>query len=252
MALGYVSKQYRPYAPFWDTINNAMGSRINNFSLLSSDVRYHLNSHWDVQAGLSFTHMSAARFRQPNLGVNFIGGHLGFRYFPNTSRPSLIERHLKPLKNRWTINVRQGIAMVTRESPGSAATPVYLSTLYASKRYWSKNKILGGIEYAYNQNVYDFMRLQAIAVGDEKANSWNAGIFVGHEFLYGRVGLHLQIGAYIKQTILPKAPIYQRLGMNWYIRQQEKGLIKDFFVCTILKTHYATAELAELGFGVGF
>jgi hypothetical protein len=228
-----------------------MGARLNNFSLLSSDIRYHINQHWDVQVGFSFSHMSSARYRQPNLGINFVGAHIGFRYFPVSSQPEKVFRQLAPLKNQWLVNVRQGIGMLTRESPGSAATPVYLSSLYLSKRYWSKNKILCGIEYAYNQNVYDFMRLQAINQGNEQSESWNAAIFVGHEFLYGRVGLQLQMAAYLRQTLLPKAPIYQRLGMNWYIRQQEKGLIKNIFVSTLLKTHFATAEFAELGIGIG-
>jgi hypothetical protein len=252
MGIGFINKQYRPYAPYWDTLNNAIGAVINNFSLLSSDLRYHINKHWDVQAGLSYTHMSSARYRQFGLGINLIGGHLGFRYFPNSATPLHIRRELSNLPNRILIQARQGIALVTRESSGSAATPVLLSALYMSKRYWSKNKILVGLEYSYNQNVYDFLRLQAIETGNEKSKVWNAGFFVGHEFLYGRVGLHLQMGVYIKQTILAKAPIYQRLGMNWYLIQKEKGVIKELYISTLLKTHYATAELAELGVGVGF
>ena len=54
-----------------------------------------------------------------------------------------------------------------------------------------------------------------------------------------------------KRQILPKAPIYQRIGMNWYIRQQEKGLVKELYISTLLKTHFATAEFAELGIGIG-
>ncbi|MCC6186738.1 MAG: acyloxyacyl hydrolase [Chitinophagaceae bacterium] len=253
MGLGYISKQYRPYAPFWDTLNNAIGSQINNYSLLHSDIRFHINSHWDLQAGITFTHMSSARFRQPNLGVNFIGGHVGFRYFPEARHAILRNNQLPPnLTNRLLLQARQGIAITTRESAGSAATPVLLSSISLSKRYWSKNKILFGLDYSYNQNVYDFMRLQAINTGSEKKYAWNAGIFLGHEFLYGRVGLQMQIGAYLHQTLLPKAPIYQRLGMNWYLLQAEKGAVKELYISTLLKTHYATAELAELGLGISF
>lgn len=253
MGLGYISKQYRPYAPYWDTLNNAIGSRINNFSLLHSDLRYRINNHWDVQAGLTFTHMSSARYRQPNLGVNFIGGHLGFRYFANGQKPVVYKlTGQSALSNRFLLQMRQGIALTTRESAGSAATPVWLSSVSVSKRYWSKNKIHLGLDYSYNQNVYDFMRLQAINTGDERKYAWNAGVFLGHEFLYGRVGLQLQLGAYLRQTLLAKAPIYQRLGMNWYLLESEKGAVKELYISTLLKTHYATAELAELGLGISF
>lgn len=251
MGLGYISKQYRPYAPYWDTLNNAIGARINNFSLFSSDVRYHINKHWDLQAGINFTHMSSAKFRVPNLGINLLGAHVGFRYFPNTANPIKIKRELPVLKNRILVQARLAIALSTGESAGSAATPVYISSLSLSKRYWGKNKILVGLDYGYHQAVYDFMRLQALETGNERNRAWNAGVFAAHEFLYGRVGLYMQIGAYVKQTLLAKAPIYQRLGMNWYLVQNEKGLIKELTITTLLKTHYATAELAELGVGIG-
>lgn len=252
MGLGFISRQYRPYAPYWDTLNNAIGSRVNNFSLLSSDLRYHINNRWDVQAGLSFTHMSSAKFRLPNLGINLIGGHIGLRYFTQSrSKNSLAKMNLPILKNRWLFQARQGIALTTGESPGSTATPVYISAVSISKRYWGKNKIIAGADYGYHQSVYDFMRIQAINPGRERASAWNLGVFVAHEFLYGHVGLYMQLGAYVKQTILPKAPIYQRIGMNWYIRQQEKGLVKELYISTLLKTHFATAEFAELGIGIG-
>jgi hypothetical protein len=250
MSLGYISKQYRPYAPYWDTVNSAMGSRVNNFSLLSSDFRYHLNTHWDIQGGISFTHMSAAKFRLPNLGINLLGAHIGFRYFPNTSNPPKIMRKMPALKNRVLFQMRQGIALTTGESAGSAATPVYISSVSLSKRYWSKNKVLIGLDYAYHQYVYDFMRLQALEPGKESSRAWNAGLYGAHEFLYGRVGLYMQLGVYVRQTLLAKAPIYQRLGMNWYLIQKEKGLIKEMTISTLLKTHFATAELAELGIGI--
>lgn len=251
MGLGYISKQYRPYAPHWDTLNNAIGGRVNNFSLFSSDVRYHINQHWDLQAGINFTHMSSAKYRVPNLGINLLGAHIGFRYFPNTAYPTKIKTQLPVLKNRILLQARLAVALSTGESAGSAATPVYISSLSLSKRYWGKNKIIVGLDYGYHQAVYDFMRFQALETGNERNRAWNAGLFAAHEFLYGKVGLYMQVGAYVRQTLLAKAPIYQRLGMNWYLLQNEKGLIKELTITTLLKTHYATAELAELGVGIG-
>jgi hypothetical protein len=252
MGLGYISKRYNAAAPDYDTLNNAIGGRINNFSLLASDIRWHVNQHWDIQAGINFTHMSSAKFRLPNLGINLLAGHVGVRYFPNTANPKRPDRSLNNLRNRWLIQYRQGIAMSTGESIGSAATPVYLSALFVSKRYWSKNKVYAGIDYSYHESLYDFQRLQGIHPGTEKKYAWKSGLYLGHEFLYGRVGLVTQIGFYIHQAVLPSPFMYQKLGMNWYLRQRENGLFKECFVSTLLKTHYATAELAELGLGIGF
>lgn len=252
MGIGYISKHYAPYTPYWDTLNNAIGSHINNFSLFSSDLRYKASKNWEIQAGLSFTHMSSAKFRLPNLGINLLGAHIGVRYFSGSANPDKIRHDLPQLKNRLLIQARQGIAMSTFESAGSAATPVYLSTICVSRRYWGKNKILAGVDYSYYQGVYDFMRLQGIDPGEEKKRAWKGGIFAAHEFLYGRAGLYLQMGYYVHQSALPNAPIYQKLGMNWYIIQKERAVVKELYLSTLLKTHYATAELAELSLGISF
>ena len=252
MGLGYVNKHYRDYPPYWDTVNNAMGAAINNFSLLSSDLRYTINNKLQLQAGITFSHMSSGKFKLPNLGINFIGGHIGCRYYPNTWDKPLIKTSLSPLKQRFLVQAKQGFGMSTGESIGSANTPVIASSVALSRRYWSHNKIWLGLDYAYHQSVYDFQRLQAIHPGDEKKYSWNLGLFVGHEFLFGRCGLNIQLGTYLHQTILPKAPIYQRYGMNWYLLQAEKGWIKEWYMGTFLKTHFATAEYAELSMGFGF
>lgn len=251
--LGYISKHYKPYAPNLDTLNNAMGAHINNYGFLSSDLRYSISQHSKLFAGVTFNHMSSAKFRLPNLGLNYIGGHIGIRYYPNKIQNDIaLKKPLNSLPNRYLISIKQGVGMTTGESIGSAATPVYIRTLAINKRYWSHNKVWAGIDYSYFQSVYNFSRLQALGIGNEKNNAWNLGVFVAHEFMYGRAGIYFQIGTYLKQTILPKAPIYQRLGINWYIHQKETGLVKDIYIGTLLKTHYATAEHAELALGISF
>ena len=84
--VGYVSRAYSRLHPF-DTINNAIGSKVNDYGSFLMDLRYHVNNHWDVQAGVNFSHISDASFHQPNLGVNLVGEHIGVKYFPISSVP---------------------------------------------------------------------------------------------------------------------------------------------------------------------
>ena len=102
LGLGYVTRHYSHSHPE-DTLNNAISSHINNFTLFATDLRYHVDKHWDLQVGGSFSHISNATFRQPNLGVNMYGAHIGVRYFPGTSAPEKALRKLTPLSNRWLI-----------------------------------------------------------------------------------------------------------------------------------------------------
>lgn len=248
--IGYVTRRYERF-PGYDTLNTAIGSHINNFTLFSTDLRYHASEHLDVQAGFNFSHMSNAALKQPNLGLNMYGAHIGIRYFPVTSRPERIARKLAPLKNRWLVQARASIAFTESGSANGPLYPIYMGAVFASKRWRSKNKMYAGVDYSYHTNIEAFLKNNEIYPGEEKSNSWKSAVFVGNEFLFGRVGIVLQVGYYIKQAYLHLDPYYQKLGGNFYIVQQEKGPVKELFFSALLKTHKTQAELAEIGIGIG-
>lgn len=249
LGLGYVTKRYS-FAPDYDTLNNAISSHINNFTLFTSDLRYHIDKHWDVQVGGNFSHISNAAFRQPNLGVNMYGAHIGLRYFPVTAAPERTLRLLPPLRNRWLVHARLGLAMNGGGNGGGPMYPVYLASLYTSKRYAGKNKAFAGVDYSYHSNVYAFLKNNELVPGEERAHSWKSAVFIGHEWLMGRGAFVLQAGVYLHEAALRLDPYYQKLGYNYYLIRREEGPIKELFLSALLKTHLTQAELAE--FGVGF
>ena len=248
--LGYVTKRFSRY-PGWDTLNTAIGSHFNNYSYFGTDLRYRINHHWDIQTGLSFSHVSNAALRKPNLGINMYGAHVGVRYFPYTSQPQLIVRTLEPLKNRWLIQARFGISATESGNGDGPLFPIYMASIYASKRYLSKNKAFAGVDYSYHSDVYAFMHNNEVMPGQEKNKSWKSAVFIGNEFLIGRVGILLQLGFYVKKGLYPDV-YYEKLGGNVYIIQKEKGILKELFASCLLKAHKTDAELVELGLGVGF
>ncbi len=250
--LGYATKFFER-APVYDTLNNAIGSHINNFTLFTTDLRYHLNTKWDVQLGANFSHMSNASFTQPNLGINMYGAHVGVRYFPDGMNPKHTMRDLKPLKNRWLIEGRLGLAIDGYAAPGGPAFPVYLADVYLSKRWLGKNKFFAGVDYSYHTAIYAFLRNNEILPGQEAQNSYKSAVFVGNEFLMGRFGLILQLGYYLKNAYLhPPQPYYEKIGTHFYLVQQEHGVMKELFLLALLKVHATEAELVEGGIGIGF
>lgn len=248
--LGYVTKHYER-APNWDTINNAIGSHVNNYTVFATDIRYHINEHWDVQAGGNFSHVSNAVLRAPNLGINVYGGHIGLRYFPVTSQPERIVSDLPKLPNRWLLQFRAGFAASESSIPNGPLYPIHILSMYGSRRYKGKNKFFVGADYAYYKGVEAFLKNNEIFPGQEKQHSWNSSVYIGNEFVFGIVGIHLQVGYYIKETTLKQDPYYQKLGGNIYLMQHEKGIVKELFTSLMLKTHKTQAELAELGIGIG-
>jgi len=250
--IGYATRDYSRINPF-DTINNAIGSKINDYFSFMTDLRYHINNHWDVQLGANFSHYSDGSFHQPNLGVNLPGVHVGLKYFPETSSPKLVKRDLKPLKNRWLFQFRITMGFNESNAPLGPLYPIYLGTAYVSKRWHSKNKLFGGFDYSYSDqiNAYLHNNVALAVVGSDRWNSYKTAVFAGNEFVLGRVGVVLQAGYYTHQVADVQEPFYEKVGGNFYLVQKEHGPIKEFFLCAFLEAHLAVAEFAEFGFGMG-
>ena len=249
--IGYVSKTFRRVAPV-DTINVAIGSHFNDFAMLMTDLRWHINMHWDAELGANITHISNASIGKPNLGINMIGTHFGLVYFPVTSTPTRIARDLPPLSNRWLLQARLSMAYVSSYTHGGPLYPVYLSSVYTSRRWHSRYKVFAGIDYVYYQNIYSWLRNNQLAVGKEKEQSYKSAIFAGNEFLFGRLGISLQMGYYLHQAAIKTSSVYEKVGGQYYLVQKEKGPLKEFFLSAYVKTHGSVAELGELGLGFGF
>ncbi len=251
LGLGYVTRHFER-GPVWDTVNNAIGSAWNNFSSFSTDLRYRVNPNWSLQLGLSFCHLSNAAMKQPNLGVNFYGAHVGLRYWPDGDQPARVQRERKRLRNRFLVQARAGFAFNESGHGDGPVYPTYIGSLFLSRRYHNLNKVFIGVDYSYHTSIYAFQRNNEINIGKEAANSWKSAVFVGHEWMIGRLGFVAQVGVYVKEAMLRLSPFYEKLGYNVYLIQQEHGALKELCLTGLLKTHLADAELVEFGIGVGF
>jgi hypothetical protein len=249
--IAYVTRKYQ-LAPTLDTINTAISTNVNDYAIFMTDIRYHVNKHFDVQAGANFTHISNGLFSEPNLGINMYGLHMGVRYYPVSSRPTPIVRDLPKLSNRWLAQFRAGIAFNQSRSPGNPELPVYLGSVYASKRWMGMNKMFFGTDFSFHEPNYQALRCWQIYQGKEWDQSWYGAFFAGNEFLVGRLGLMLQVGVYYHQIYLKQDPVYEKLGGNLYLVRRDHGFMKELFVTALLKTHRMTAELIEFGMGAGF
>jgi hypothetical protein len=249
--IGYITKHYER-TPTWDTINNAIGSAFNEYSLFSTDLRYRINSRWSMQLGLNFSHISNGATKQPNLGINMYGGHIGLRYWPGGDKPKLIDKDLPLVHNRILLQARLGFAFNETGHADGPIYPTYLASAWVSKRYKGKNKVYAGLDYSYHTRIYAFQRNNEINTGHEAEHSWKSAVFIGHEWLFGKMSFVGQIGYYIKEAALTLDPYYEKLGYNYYLVTNERGALKELCLTALLKTHKTSAELLEFGIGVGF
>ncbi|MCY1373005.1 hypothetical protein D9M69_602520 [compost metagenome] len=66
---------------------------------------------------------------------------------------------------------------------------------------------------------------------------------MGHELFVNKLSLETQFGYYTYAPLDYLDPIYQRLGLKYY-------LMDEIFMGVALKTHAAKAEALEFGIGV--
>jgi len=252
--LAYVTRKYRASSSPIDTLNNAIGSNVNDFAIFMLDFRYHINRHWQTQFGASFTHISDAAYHQPNLGVNMAGVHLGIEYFPISYNPKRIVKELPKLKNRWLTEIRAGIAYNEANAPGNPELPIYVVAASVSKRWIGKNKFFTGVDYVYHESTYAFLKYCGFYKGHEVANAWDGTVFAGNEFLLGPVGLVTQLSYYYRETYLnfDHNPLAEKIGIKYYLVNREKGFAKEVFLSALLNSHALVAEYAEFGTGVSF
>jgi hypothetical protein len=180
------------------------------------------------------------------------GGQIGLRYWPNGDDPKQIIRDRPVLANRILAQARLSIAFNEAGITDGPIYPVFMASVYASRRYWGKNKVFLGLDYSYHPRIYAFQRNNEINIGNERANSWKSAVFVGHEWLFGRMALVMQIGVYLKEAAFRFDPFYEKIGYNYYLIQSERGVLKELCLSALLKTHKVDAELVEFGIGFGF
>lgn len=248
--IGYVTRRYERY-PTWDTVNNLIGSHLNNFTMFTTQLRYKVSHRVHVHAGFNFSHISNGSFRLPNLGVNMYGGHVGMRYFPSTDEP--LQKGGTPVQhsNPWMVQARVGMGMTEYNNVDGPRFPVYTATVFAAKKYGGRNKVLAGVDYSYFRAMYTFLRNNGIAPGEERSESWEGVIFVGHEFIIGRVGIIAQAGMPFKHTAINKDKTIQKLGYSYYILQHEQGILKELTLNGFIKSNDLEASHLEFGVGIG-
>jgi hypothetical protein len=74
-------------------------------------------------------------------------------------------------------------------------------------------------------------------------DSKRVGVFVGYELFINRISLEAQLGYYVYQPYKSDIPVYDRLGMKYYITNK-------MYTGLSIKTHVFLAEAMEFVLGI--
>jgi hypothetical protein len=249
MATG-IGMTTNPYDKVTNSKNNAFGSKfMSNIDFGLAYKKNNVVGNFGFETGLLFTHYSNGRTKSPNSGINTYNLNLGINYTIENEALKIIDttkistKFTEPIK--YNIVLRGGINESSVANSGQH--PFYHIGFYADKRISKKSALQLGTEVFLSNYNKDFIKYQSVAYPEENLDPntdyKRAGIFIGHELFINRLSFETQIGYYIYQPYKFDIPIYDRLGLKYYIN-------KKVFTGVSLKTHMFLAEALEFVIGV--
>lgn len=232
-----------PYNQDTNNKNTILGSTVT-FAMQGRVIYTYTLSRWQFSIAPNLTHFSNGSLKQPNKGVNIftlqagiariIGDDIDFR---NENTTINFDRKLK-------VNLALYTGMINN-SEGGGIFPFVTFHSTVSKQFTPQSGVHTGLELFYSLALKERIENDIRIPLDESPDFKRLGWVAGYEWFISRVSIIFQVGYYVYRPYKEIPPFYQRLGMKIYTG-------KSIFFAANLKTHAATAEMAEFGLGVQF
>jgi hypothetical protein len=226
----------------FDSITNpgnlAIGSHFNYLLLLSAYARL-TAGRFGIVTGVNLTHCSNANYQKPNVGLNALNMNVGVSYRLHAlSNPS---QYYEAKSKFFAFPISAGLRMASRVK--SMAYPRRNYVWIADWSYRNQKSKFSfwdvGLDGFYDPN-YQWNDDGTLTYVKESEN-YELAVRGGKVFLYGRLGLRLDLGMYIVKPHHSEKPwFYNGLGLDYRLGHHwvAKGRIK---------AHLNKADYMEFG-----
>lgn len=217
-----------------DPDNRSYTTNINAYLQVGTGLNLNVTPHLSMALMGNFEHFSNGGFKQPNRGVNWVTGSVGFLYYPQNNRlPKYKRSSFKGWKN-GKIDFDAGVMYVPHQGYNSEifGQRNFLVGAFgqATKQYGKVNALTGGVEIYYDKIV--------ASTNSTKRMPLQAGIHAGHTFLFNKITFSQQIGFQVIKENVATSSFYFRFGLSYKISRHLLAGIN-------LKTHYDNADFAD-------
>ena len=244
-----VAMTTNPYDKVENSKNRAFGTRfMGNTNFGFNYDNQNLFKNVGFHAGVLFTHYSNGRVKSPNSGINTYLLNVGVNYNFNNDFIRKVDTTSQQKSYKEPIHYNFVFRTGVNEKPiiRSGQQPFYHIGFYADKRLNRKSTLQLGTELFLTKSMKDYIRYFAIGYPnkniDPNTDYKRVGLFVGHELMINRISLEAQLGYYVYQPFKKDIPVYDRVGMKYYISDK-------LFAGFTIKTHLFLAEALEFGIG---
>ena len=247
-----------PYDYFDNPGENAIGSHWNNITQFRLGGELRVSDFLRLNAGAALTHFSNGGASLPNFGINLPSGFVGVAWSPKPIREKdflAAKTSKRAERRRLGGTVQAGLAILEYAVYDGPKYPVWLGAAAGYFQVNKANRVLLGVDYEFNKAIFNY----GLHLG-EFANETEAGqgatrlaVFLADEFLFGNIGIQLQMGRYIGKDFNRYTPErnYSKLTIRCYTPRLFRSAMQPHIGIT-LKAHATTAEYISTNVGLAF
>ncbi|UOQ97518.1 acyloxyacyl hydrolase [Hymenobacter sp. 5317J-9] len=231
-----------PYNQETNHKNTIASSALNATLQLRFEYDYALTPHLGLLAGIGLNHFSNGATTKPNFGVNLPSLVLGLNYHEQR-HPVQVNPYAPAPEDvgHMFYNVSTSLGFKQRTEGDKQKYLVNSVTLAVGRRMNRKSNLLLGVE-GFNDRSLKATLNDTTRAGLKQPDVKKAGVFIGHELLFGRLAFDSHLGFYVYAPYKSSTPYYERLGLKYHFTDLLFGAID-------LKIHRGAADVIEFKVG---
>ncbi|MBS1650647.1 MAG: acyloxyacyl hydrolase [Bacteroidetes bacterium] len=237
----------KPFNVYTNQKNGAIGSYFNQHVQFRWFWKINLGKQLIFEPGISFSHQSNGKYKNPNLGINIasLSAALSFGSKNIKQKMPTVQNcdSLTKTKSKNELLAYTSIGFDQHEV-GMNELNCYALALQYQRNLRNTHKFSFGINAFYDQN-YQIDYAYLYKTDAQGINKYRASAMIGYSYNIGRLGIGIESGYYFLNTANPDGPIVSRLSLNYY---SPIGLVAHLG----LRTHFAVAYNFEYGLGYRF
>ncbi|HEX8328520.1 MAG TPA: acyloxyacyl hydrolase [Hymenobacter sp.] len=231
-----------PYNQDTNHKNTIASSSLNATLQLRFEYDYALTPHLGLLAGLGLNHYSNGATTKPNFGVNLPSVVLGLNYHEQRNAPQANSNAPAPADvGQIFYNVSTSLGFKQRTEADRRKYLVNSVTAAVGRRVSRKSNLLAGVEGFYDRSLKATLE-DTTRAGLRQPDVKKAGVFVGHELLFGRLAFVSHLGLYVYAPYKSSTAYYERLGLKYHVTDRLFGAVD-------LKIHRGAADVIEFKVG---
>ena len=231
-----------PYNQDTNHKNTIASSALNATLQFRFEYDYALTPHLGLLAGLGLNHFSNGATTKPNFGVNLPSVVLGLNYHQQRPAPTASAGAGRSADvGRNFINASTSLGFKQRTESDKQKYRVSSLTLAVGRRVNRKSNLLLGIEGFHDRSLQATLD-DTTRAGTPRPDVKKAGVFVGHELLFGRLAFVSHLGFYVYAPYKSSTVYYERLGLKYHVTDWLFGAVD-------LKIHRGAADVIEFKVG---